>query len=110
METIQSDLFHDLGVILVDRSSSFDAALANAVDDALRIVFRQPTSTLKTVAVENQLLIGPDFGDNGLMRAQTQTLTIYTSSIATAPDLVLFGLVVPRGGSRVGDFSRLRRQ
>ena len=38
------------------------------------------------------MLIGPDFGDNGLMRAQTQT--IYTSSIATAPDLVLFGLVV----------------
>jgi hypothetical protein len=91
---LQAGLFRDFGVILVERSSSFTPELAQAVDDTLRLVFREPIATLRTIATEEQLLIEPDLGDNGLMVAQTQTLTIYTKSIAEAKPLAVFGLLV----------------
>lgn len=90
----QEGLFRDFGVILVERSSSFSPALVQAIDDTLRLVFRRPMPTLRTVAVEHQLLISPDLGDNGLMVAQTQTLTVYTKAIAGADPLIVFGLFV----------------
>lgn len=91
---LQTGLFRDFGVIMVERSASFSPTLAQAVDDTLRLVFREPIATLRTVAVEDQLLISPDLGDNGLMIAQTQSLTIYTHSITKAEPLVVFGLLV----------------
>jgi hypothetical protein len=90
----QAALLRDFGVILVERSSTFTPSLVQAVDDTLRLVFREPLPTLRTVAVEHQLLISPDLGDNGLMVAQTQTLTVYTKSIAGSDPLVVFGLLV----------------
>ena len=90
----QAALFREFNVILIERSSSFSPMLVQAVDDTLRLLFREPMPTLRTVAVEHQLLISPDLGDNGLMVAQTQTLTVYTKSIKGADPLVVFGLFV----------------
>jgi hypothetical protein len=91
---LQSKLFRDYGVILVERSSRFTPELVQAVDDTLRFVFRERISTLRTIAVEEQLLIDPDLGDNGFMLAQTQTLTICTKSLEGAEPIVLLGLVI----------------
>jgi hypothetical protein len=90
----QAGLYRDFGVILVERSSSFTPELVQAIDDTLRLVFRKPLATLRTVSVEEQLLLSNDLGDNGLMVAQTQTLTVYTKSIVGADPLVVLGLVV----------------
>lgn len=91
----QAGLYRDFGVILVERSSSFTPELVQAIDDTLRLVFRKPLPTLRIVSVEDQLLIGSrDLGDNGLMVAQTQTLTVYTQSIVGADPLVVLGLLV----------------
>jgi hypothetical protein len=90
----QAGLFRDFGVILLERSSSFTPELVQAIDDTLRLVFRKPMPTLRTVSVEDQLLLSRDLGDNGLMVAQTQTLTIYTKSIEGADPLVVLGLIV----------------
>jgi hypothetical protein len=90
----QAKLFRDFGVILVERSSRFTPELVQAVDDTLRFVFRQRLATLRTIAVEDQLLISPDLGDNGFMLGQTQTLTICTNSLAGSEPVVLLGLVV----------------
>jgi hypothetical protein len=90
----QAALLRDFGVIMVERSAAFTPELVQAVDDTLRLLFREPLPTLRTVAVEDQLLISPDLGDNGLMVAQTQTLTVYTKSIEGADPLVVFGLFV----------------
>jgi hypothetical protein len=91
---LQAGLFRDFGVILVERSARFTPELVQAVDDTLRLVFRERMSTLRTIAVEDQLLISPDLGDNGFMLAQTQTLTIYTKSIEGAEPVVLLGLML----------------
>lgn len=91
---MQAALHRDFGVMLVERSSSFTPELVLAIDDALRLVFRKPLPTLRTVAVEDQLLLSRDLGDNGLMVAQTQTLTVYTKSIESADPLVVLGLLV----------------
>lgn len=91
---IQAGLFKDFGVVLVERSARFTPELAQATDDVLRLVFREPIATLRTVAVEDQLLISPDLGDNGFMLGQTQTLTVYTSTLRGADPLALLGLLV----------------
>lgn len=91
---IQTGLFRDFGVILVERSARFSPALVHAVDDTLRLVFRQPLATLRTIAVEDQLLISPDLGDNGFMLGQTQTLTVYTKSLEQASPIALLGLMI----------------
>jgi hypothetical protein len=90
----QAGLFRDFGVMLVERSSSFTPELVQAIDDTMRLVFRKPLPTLRTMAVEDQLLLSRDLGDNGLMVAQTQTLTVYTKSITNADPLVVLGLLV----------------
>jgi hypothetical protein len=90
----QAKLFADFGVILVERSSRFTPELVQAVDDTLRFVFRQRLPTLRTIAVEEQLLISPDLGDNGFMLGQTQTLTICTKSLEGSEPIVLLGLLV----------------
>jgi hypothetical protein len=90
----QAGLARDFGVMLVERSSSFTPALVQAIDDTMRLVFRKPMPTLRTVAVEDQLLLSRDLGDNGLVVAQTQTLTVYTKSITDADPLVVLGLLV----------------
>ncbi|PRQ06446.1 hypothetical protein [Enhygromyxa salina] len=91
---LQTGLFRDFDVILVERSARFTPEMVHAIDDTLRLVFHERLPTLRTVAVEDQLLISPDLGDNGFMLAQTQTLTIYTKSLEGAPPLVLLGLLV----------------
>lgn len=91
---LQTNLFRDFDVILVERSSRFTPELAQAVDDTLRLVFRERLATLRTITVEEQLLIDPDLGDNGFMLAQTQTLTVCTKPLEGAAPIVLFGLVV----------------
>lgn len=91
---LQANLFHDFGVILVERSSRFTPDLVQAVDDTLRLVFRRRIPTLRTITVEDQLLISPDLGDNGFMLGQTQTLTICTKTLEGAAPIVLLGLVV----------------
>lgn len=91
---LQTALFRDFDVILVERSARFTPELIQAVDDTLRLVFNERLPTLRTIAVEDQLLISPDLGDNGYMVAQTQTLTVYTNSLEDAPPLVLLGLLV----------------
>lgn len=93
MPTLQMRLFHDFGVILVERSDRFTPELVRACDDVLRIVYRTPIATLRTIAVEDRLLLVDDKGDNGFMVGQTQTLTIYGKSVEGAPPLVLLGLV-----------------
>ena len=91
---IQAGLFRDFGIILVERSARFTPELAQAVDDTMRYVFREPLPTLRTVAAETQLLISPDLGDNGFMLGQTQTLTVCVGTLQGAPPLVLLGLLV----------------
>ncbi|MFV8753162.1 hypothetical protein ACNOYE_21650 [Nannocystaceae bacterium ST9] len=90
---IQTRLFHDFHVILVERSDRFSPELVRACDDVLRLIYRKPLPTLWTIAVEDQLLLRDDLGDNGFMLAQTQTLTIYAKTIVDAPPIVLLGLV-----------------
>jgi hypothetical protein len=90
---LQTGLFHDFGVILVERSDRFTPELVRACDDVLRLIYREPLPTLRTLAVEDQLLLRDDAGDNGFMLAQTQTLTIYGKSIQGAPPIVLLGLL-----------------
>jgi hypothetical protein len=90
----QAGLFRDFHVLLVERSSTFTPELVQAIDDTLRLVFREPLPTLRTVAIEDQLLLSHDLGDNGLMVAQTQTLTVYKKAIQRSEPLVLFGLLV----------------
>ncbi len=94
LPSLQAGLFHDFGLILVERSARFSPELVHSVDDVMRLVFREPIPTLRTLAVEDQLLISPDLGDNGYMVGQTQTLTVYDSSLEGADPLVLFGLVI----------------
>ncbi|MCA9686647.1 MAG: thrombospondin type 3 repeat-containing protein, partial [Myxococcales bacterium] len=94
LATIQSRLFRDFGVILVERSARFTPEMVQAADDALRLVFREPMPTLRTIAIEDQLLISPDLGDNGFMVGQTQTLTIYSKSLEGSPPLVVLGLFI----------------
>ena len=96
--TLQTELFRDFGVILVERSARYTPELVHAVDDTMRLVFREPLPTLRTIAVEDQLLISPDMGDNGFMLGQTQTLTLCVDSIAEADPLVMLGLVVHEVG------------
>ncbi len=93
MPELQTRLFHDFNVMLVERSDRFSPELVRACDDVLRLVYRRPLPTLRTIAIEDQLLLQNDLGDNGFMLAQTQTLTIYAKSIEGAPPLVLLGLV-----------------
>ncbi len=93
MPTLQMRLFHDFDVVLVERSERFTPELVRAVDDVLRVVYRKPMPTLRTIAVEDQLLLVDDKGDNGFMVGQTQTLTLYARTIEGAPPLVLLGLV-----------------
>lgn len=95
---LQAGLFRDFGVILVERSARFSPELVQAVDDTMRFVFREPISTLRTVAVEDQLLISPDLGDNGFMLGQTQTLTVCVDSLDGATPLVMLGLVIHEVG------------
>jgi hypothetical protein len=90
----QAGLFRDFQVMLVERSSTFTPELVQAIDDTLRLVFREPLPTLRTVAIEDQLLLSRDLGDNGLMVAQTQTLTVYKKAIQGSEPLVLLGLLV----------------
>jgi hypothetical protein len=90
----QAGLFRDFQVMLVERSSTFTPELVQAIDDTLRLVFREPLPTLRTVAIEDQLLLSRDLGDNGLMVAQTQTLTVYKKAIQRSEPLVLLGLLV----------------
>ncbi|HVH99846.1 MAG TPA: thrombospondin type 3 repeat-containing protein [Enhygromyxa sp.] len=94
LSELQTALFRDFGVILIERSSRFTPELAQAVDDTLRFVIRERLPTLRTIAVEEQLLIDPDLGDNGFMLGQTQTLTICTKSLEGAEQIVLLGLVI----------------
>lgn len=94
LPSMQTALFRDFDVILVERSARFTPELVQAADDALRHVFREPLPTLRTIAVEDQLLLDSDLGDNGFMLGQTQTLTVYSKSLEGAPALVLFGLLV----------------
>ena len=98
LANLQTGLFRDFGVILVERSARFSPELAQAADDTLRFVIREPLATLRTIAVEDQLLISPDLGDNGFMLAQTQTLTVCTKSIEGAEPIVLLGLLVHEVG------------
>jgi hypothetical protein len=93
MPTLQMRLFHDFGVVLVERSERFTPELVRACDDVLRVVYRRPITTLRTIAVEDRLLLVDDKGDNGFMVGQTQTLTLYAASIEGAAPLVLLGLV-----------------
>jgi hypothetical protein len=93
MPDLQAGLFHDFEVILVERSDRFSPELVRACDDVLRLIYREPLSTLRTIAVEDQLLLQNDLGDNGFMLPQTQTLTIYGKSIEGAPPIVLLGLL-----------------
>jgi hypothetical protein len=94
MPELQANLFRDFDVILVERSARFTPELVQAVDDTLRYVIRERLPTLRTVAVEGQLLISPDLGDNGFMLAQTQTLTVCTKSLEGAEPIVLLGLMI----------------
>ena len=94
LPSLQAALFRDFDLILVERGARFTPELVRAVDDTMRFVFRERIPTLRTVAIEEQLLISPDLGDNGFMLAQTQTLTVYRKSIERAEPLVLFGLMV----------------
>jgi hypothetical protein len=98
LAAIQAALFRDFGVILVERSARFTPELVHAVDDTLRLVFRERLPTLRTIAVEDQLLIDPDLGDNGFMLGQTQTLTICTQPLQDAPPVVLLGLMIHEVG------------
>ncbi|NVB39520.1 thrombospondin type 3 repeat-containing protein [Pseudenhygromyxa sp. WMMC2535] len=91
---LQAELFADFDVILVERSARFTPELAQAAADTLRYVFREPLPTLRTIAVEDQLLISPDAGDNGFMLGQTQTLTVCAGPLEGASPLVLFGLFI----------------
>ncbi len=93
LASVQAGLFRDFDVILVERNARFSPELVRAFDDVLRLLYREPLPTLRTIAVEEQLLIDPDLGDNGFMLGQTQTLSIFTKSIEGAPPLVLLGLV-----------------
>lgn len=94
----QASLFHDFHLILVERSARATPELVQAVDDTLRYVIREPLPSLRTLAIEDQLLISPDLGDNGFMLAQTQTLTICMNSLEGAAPIVVLGLLVHEVG------------
>lgn len=94
LAAVQTGLFRDFDVMLVERNARFTPGMVHAIDDALRLVFGEPMPTLRTIAIEEQLLLVDDHGDNGFMLGQTQTLSIYASSLRGADDLAILGLMV----------------
>lgn len=106
MVEIQWRLFDRFNVILVERNASFDAALAEAVDDALNKVLRaqleqsKGIATLRTVAVEQTALLGKflaaiaEDSTSAQVFSQSQSLTIYDAGRNVPYDVGLFGLLV----------------
>ena len=107
---IQLDLFRDHEVILVERDAEFDLALARAVDDTVRRVFRAPFErsavlpTLRTVAVEKTALLNAFLAEvaeddtSAQVFSQTQSLTVYDPGRAVRDDLGRLGLLVHEMG------------
>ena len=97
----QEALFHDHGIILVERSARFTDRLTRSVHDAVTRVFRGPLQrqprlpTLRTIATEDTCLLTPAVDDdtNAMAVAQTQSLIIYRVGI-DYPPLIQLGLVV----------------
>jgi hypothetical protein len=89
----------------VERNAEFDLALARAVDDVVRRVFRgyfqeEPIlPTLRTVAVEKTALLNAllalvaEDTTSAQVFSQTQSLTIYDPGRETGDDLGLLGLL-----------------
>ena len=102
---IQLGLFRDHRIILVERSAEFDLALARAVDDVVRRVFRdyfqgEPVlPTLRTVAVEKTALLNAllalvaEDTTSAQVFSQTQSLTVYAPGREVEDDLGLLGLL-----------------
>lgn len=110
LSQIQLGLFQDHQILLVDRDSSFDLALARAVDDSVRRVFRayfderEVLPTLRTVATERTALLNAVaayfVGDDTSAQvfSQTQSLIVYDSGRAVDNLIGLLGLVVHEMG------------
>jgi len=81
----QRELFLRDGILLVDRSETFDDALSRSVYDVMtRILDDLPRERL---AVESECLLVPeeDSVTNAMMISQTQTLVVYRSGLELAP-------------------------
>lgn len=110
LSEIQSGLFRDHGILLVERNAAFDVPLARAVDDTVRRVFRayfdaSPVMpTLRTLAVEHTALIGPlakayvDDHTSAQTFSHTQSLTVYDEGRAVEHEIGLLGLIVHEMG------------
>lgn len=106
MARIQLGLFRDFGIVLVERDARFDLPLAQAVDDAVRVVFGQALraqgrlSTLRTVAVERNALLSERRASKvedltgAQVFSQSQTLTVYDEGRISPHPLLLLGLLV----------------
>ena len=107
---VQRGLFRDHKILLVERGARFDPALAQAVDDVVRRVFRRPFEitpvlpTLRTIAVEHTALLSEALaaaaGDNtgAQMLPQSQSLVIYDEGRKAKTPLGLLGLLVHEMG------------
>jgi hypothetical protein len=107
---IQQALFGDHKILLVDRDAVFDLALAQAVDDTVRRVFRgyfdeRPVlPTLRTIATERTALLTERLAakaeddTSAQVFPQTQSLIVYDQGRAVAHRLGLLGLLVHEMG------------
>jgi hypothetical protein len=107
---IQLGLFRDHKILLVERNASFDLALAHAVDDTVRRVFRayfekNPVMpTLRTIATERTALLNAilayvaEDDTNAQAFSQTQSLIIYNAGRDVDYSIGLLGLVVHEMG------------
>jgi hypothetical protein len=107
---IQLGLFRDHEIILVERNAEFDLALARAVDDVVRRVFRRyfqerpVLPTLRTVAVEKTALLNAllalvaEDTTSAQVFSQTQSLTVYDPGREVEDDLGLLGLLAHEMG------------
>ena len=93
LDDIQQGLLADFDLILLERSGRITLPLARAVDDMVRVIHGTVPVTLRTVAVEERLLLSGDPEDHGLMLGQTRTLTVCTAGLDGAEPLLLLGLL-----------------
>lgn len=106
MADIQWRLFDRHKIILVERNTSFDLTLAQAIDDAVNKVLRgyldqSPLlSTLRTIAVEKTALLGKlqaavvEDDTSAQVFSQSQSLTVYDVGRDVPYDIGLLGLLV----------------
>jgi hypothetical protein len=103
---IQTGLYRDFRIALVERDSEFDVPLARAVDDVLRRVYGArlaPTSglpNLRTIAVERTALLNQQLSEEagGEADAQvlyhSQSLVVYDGGRRVDQPIGLLGLLV----------------